>query len=438
MQGQGAGGPAFERVRWLTKIATPKRGVRDLSFSSMKGVLVMQVRIGLIATVVAAVFGSLCSTAFAVTPGWECVPTTAGQAVTSGGTGTSPSCGSSSTAVLAPTYVSDSAGYATAQFSGVNLQVVNGATGTNPQTTANGKGNLIIGYDPSPGAQSGSHNLVLGSGQTDIATGGIVAGWKNTISVDGASVLGGQGNFAKGFNTSISSGSGNTTVDPNSGILGGCDNLTSQTGSVQVASCFGFDETISGGAQNQATGLNSSVTGGCDNLAGSGTTPSNACTNTGQETVLSGSQNQAKGANSSVSGGKFNLASDLFASVAGGCDNLAGPGTTPTNACSSTGIETVSGGAGNAASGNVSSVSGGTSNIAGGPGSSASGGWQNTASGESSWVGGGHNNNPSGWAGSISGGESNTVSNSLGSILGGFGNGVSSNCGTFPPTGQSC
>ena len=50
----------------------------------------MKARIGLIATVV-AVFGSLSSTAFAVTPGWECVPTTAGQAVTSGGTGTSPS-----------------------------------------------------------------------------------------------------------------------------------------------------------------------------------------------------------------------------------------------------------------------------------------------------------------------------------------------------------
>ena len=213
----------------------------------------MKARIGLIAAVVAAVFGALCSAAFAVTPGWECVPTTAGQAVTSGGTGASPSCGSSSTAVLAPTYVSDSAGYATAQFSGVNLQVVNG---TNNQTQPNGEGNVIIGYDPSPGAQSGlphpqsgSHNLVLGSGQTDIATGGIVAGNKNTISVDGASVLGGQGNVARGTNTTISSGSDNTTVDQNSGILGGCDNLTSQTDTVQGASCFGFSETISGGSE---------------------------------------------------------------------------------------------------------------------------------------------------------------------------------------------
>ena len=70
----------------------------------------MGLRVGLVALVMAA-FGCVCSAAFgAVTPGWECVPTTAGQAVVSGGTGSKPSC-SGGTAVLAPTYVSSGVGW---------------------------------------------------------------------------------------------------------------------------------------------------------------------------------------------------------------------------------------------------------------------------------------------------------------------------------------
>ncbi len=70
---------------------------------------------------------SLCWTALAaVTRGWECVPTTAGQAVSSGRTGASPFCGASSTPVLATTYVALGVGNK-AQFSGVNVQVVDGS-----------------------------------------------------------------------------------------------------------------------------------------------------------------------------------------------------------------------------------------------------------------------------------------------------------------------
>src|SRR5437763_14934618 len=62
----------------------------------------------------------------AVTPGWECVPTTAGQAVVSGGTGAAPSCGTGETAVLAPTYVSSGVGgKPTVKFSAVNVQILN-------------------------------------------------------------------------------------------------------------------------------------------------------------------------------------------------------------------------------------------------------------------------------------------------------------------------
>jgi len=47
----------------------------------------------------------------------------------------------------------------TIQFSGVNLQVINGS---GSETILNGTGNLIVGYDPTPGTQTGSHNLLLG------------------------------------------------------------------------------------------------------------------------------------------------------------------------------------------------------------------------------------------------------------------------------------
>ena len=64
----------------------------------------------------------------AVTPGWECVPTTAGQAVVSGGTGGAPACGAGTRAVLAPTYISSGVGKPTAGLSAVNAQIVNGGT----------------------------------------------------------------------------------------------------------------------------------------------------------------------------------------------------------------------------------------------------------------------------------------------------------------------
>src|SRR5438270_9235514 len=108
--------------------------------------------------VVGAVFAVFAAGALAtVTPGWECVPTTAGQAVVSGGTAAAPSCGAGTTAVLAPTYVPTGAGgKPTVQFAAVNVQIVNGAGATASLT---GTGNLVLGYDenPSSRAQTGSH-----------------------------------------------------------------------------------------------------------------------------------------------------------------------------------------------------------------------------------------------------------------------------------------
>src|SRR5437764_12535738 len=92
--------------------------------------------------VVGGVFAVFAAGALAaVTPGWECVPTTAGQAVVSGGTGSAPSCGAGTTAVLAPTYLgSGVGGKPTVQFVAVNVQIVSGSGSTSG--TVNGEGNV--------------------------------------------------------------------------------------------------------------------------------------------------------------------------------------------------------------------------------------------------------------------------------------------------------
>ena len=41
----------------------------------------------------------------------------------------------------------------------------------------NGKGNLILGYNETPGSQTGSHNVVIGPGHSFSGHGGIVAGF---------------------------------------------------------------------------------------------------------------------------------------------------------------------------------------------------------------------------------------------------------------------
>src|SRR5436309_3931349 len=88
----------------------------------------------------------------AVTPGWECIPTTAGQAVVSGGAGSAPLCGAGTTSVLAPTYVSSGVGgKPTVEFSAVNVQVIDG---TGLTSKVNGTGNLVVGYAENPSARA--------------------------------------------------------------------------------------------------------------------------------------------------------------------------------------------------------------------------------------------------------------------------------------------
>ena len=169
------------------------------------------------------------------TPGWECIPTTAGQAVLSGGTGAAPSCPGGTTAVLAPTYVSSGVGgKPTVVFSTINVQVISGAGMT--YAAVNGEGNLIIGYGENPGgfARTGSNDLIVGSNNGWTGYGELVGGANNAArglyaavfgisnSVSGlGSFAAGAANRAIGSESSVLGGKGNSTKGEWSSVLGG-------------------------------------------------------------------------------------------------------------------------------------------------------------------------------------------------------------------------
>jgi hypothetical protein len=206
-------------------------------------------------------------------------------------------------------------GYATALFTGVNVQVVNGLGKTD---TVNGVGNLIVGYNAdrtalwpqAPSAvpyeicslgahddagecaanagvwavnhKSGSHNIVGGEHNAYSSFGGLVVGSENAITNAYAAVTGGQYNLSRGVQSSVSGGSGNTSSGGESSVAGGAYNTASGSGS-----------SVSGGNTNTASGMTSSVSGGFSNTAG------------GDESSVSGGlNNTAAGATSAVSGGE--------------------------------------------------------------------------------------------------------------------------------------
>jgi hypothetical protein len=195
-------------------------------------------------------------------------------------------------------------GKPTVKLTGANLQVASGPK----ENETNGTGNVVIGADESPKAQTGSNNLVLGGEFQEFTSyGGILAGAKfDKISAPFASVLGGFGNFAGGAYASVSGGQGNLATGEYASVSGGEGNTAS-----------GKWASVSGGRSNMATNPEaaSSVSGGRENTA------------SGYFSSVSGGEgNTASGfeAASSVSGGRENTAGDFFSSVSGGEKNVAG------------------------------------------------------------------------------------------------------------------
>jgi len=203
----------------------------------------------------------------------------------------------------------------TVQISGANLQVINGS---GLETTLNGTGNLILGYDPSPGTQTGSHNLLLGgTGNSYTSYGGIVGGsFNNKISGPYASILGGGANTASGYASAITGGAFNKTTTNYATVSGGCSNLAgSGTPSVNAVCTnpiyAGYFASVLGGVGNQASAENSSVGGGKENKA------------TGEGSSISGGGGgEASGAVASVTGGRLGKAPYFASTVLGGLEEV--------------------------------------------------------------------------------------------------------------------
>ena len=84
----------------------------------------------------------------------------------------------------------------TLQLTGINVQIVSGFGATDG--AVNGRGNLIVGYNAASSGQArtGSHNVVVGDEHEYTSYGGLVAGFKNTITGPFASVSGGRISWA--------------------------------------------------------------------------------------------------------------------------------------------------------------------------------------------------------------------------------------------------
>jgi hypothetical protein len=166
-------------------------------------------------------------------------------------------------------------GQPTVRFSGVNVQIVNGAGETEapPEIEQiNGVGNLIVGYNESrrdhDDKRTGSHNLIVGWGNNYTGVGGVVFGCENSVSAKYATVTGGTMNESSNNFTSVTGGFGNEATEDCATVSGGQDNIANGSSS-SIAGGFRNSANhtyahVSGGSRNEANGYGSFIGGGND------------------------------------------------------------------------------------------------------------------------------------------------------------------------------
>lgn len=157
-------------------------------------------------------------------------------------------------------------------FTGCNVHVRNGQ-GSTP--SSNSVGNLIIGYNESgegSPARGGSHNVVIGPEHSYSSYGGLVAGFRNTVSGVYASVSGGSDNTAGNYAASVSGGWYNEAGGVFASVSGGranevSSNFGSVSGGFRNEASGDFASSVSGGKGNAANGTYASVSGGHNRTA---------------------------------------------------------------------------------------------------------------------------------------------------------------------------
>ncbi len=207
-------------------------------------------------------------------------------------------------------------GKPTIQFTGANVQVVSGSGATDGPV--NGAGNLVIGYDESPGEQTGSNNLVVGTEQTYTSWGSVLAGEGNRSSSHGGVVFGYR-NLAAGEYDAVTAGSNNVAKGAFSAVSGGQSNEA-------LPSNHETGSSVSGGYHNVARGLDNSVAGGTEDAAGGeGSFVAGGFGNAAYgpgASVLGGSKDASGGVDTVVAGGRANQAKGEYSAILGGKEQV--------------------------------------------------------------------------------------------------------------------
>lgn len=259
-----------------------------------------------------------------------------------------------------------------------------------------------------------------GAGTTADALGATVAGGEGNFAIAlDAFVGGGASNTAEGGYSAIAGGNGNYAQGDNAFIGGGYGHLSSGDWSLVAGgrsnSAGGDASIVGGGGLNDAAGLYAAILGGKSHIASGD-----------YSGVAAGEKNWATGDWAFVGGGGSNWASGSRSGVLGGESNTAagdrsfvggGNGNSTADAYAS-----VVGGNLNAASGQAAFVGGGDSNAASGGRAVVCGGYTNSASALSTFVGSGTTNTASAFCAATVGGSSNDATGSLSAIVGGSDN----------------
>lgn len=184
---------------------------------------------------------------------------------------------------------------------GCNVHIRNKATST---SSINGKGNLILGYSDNECPtcnRTGSHNLVVGPGNSYESYGGIVIGTDNNVSAPYASVLAGFKNTASATYSVAIGGTRNTASGNYSIVAAGEANKAS-----------GYASMTAAGELNKADGEYSMTAAGSLNRAGDF-----------YSMVAAGEENTASGYASMTASGRNNTAGGVYAMTAAGISNTA-------------------------------------------------------------------------------------------------------------------
>jgi hypothetical protein len=154
-------------------------------------------------------------------------------------------------------------------FQGTNVLLKNGGGTT---SSANGKGNLILGYNAYDGEdRSGSHNLIIGDHNSFWGTSGLVVGELHELGGHGSAILSGtQGLMRADASVIVGGHTSDVTADFAAAIGGAHNTITGAFGTT----IGGYNNTAAGdyaaagpGRENSATGPYATAMGGALNLA---------------------------------------------------------------------------------------------------------------------------------------------------------------------------